>query len=370
MGVGYNLNLVQWSKGEYANANQKQDDYLVMQNQGVPFDTDEHGNTVGTATTLSGSVVNGLQQYKASGVLQGPNDSDFISFVANSGTLNIDVKSLGVNIGNADLLISLLDPAGNQLAQSNNLETMGTALSFNAPAQGTYVLKVEGTGKGDPLGTGYTKYGSVGYWSATINAQVTSGNLPPTARISADKVSGTAPVAVGFSAAGSTDPEGTNLTYSWSFGDGTSATGINVSKTYQAAGTYTASVLVTDAGGLTSSASININVTAPVTQTAMSVASIQMTGAVQKTQRYANATVTIRDSSGNLVPGATVTGSWSGAVSGTASGITGSNGQITFKSPNSKRSGTFTFTVNSVSKTGFVYQPASNVMTSNSVTVQ
>lgn len=370
MGVGYNRNLVQWSKGEYANANQKQDDYLVMQNQGVPFDTDEHGNTVGTATTLSGSVVNGLQQYKASGVLQGPTDSDFISFVANSGTLNIDVKSLGVNTGNADLLISLLDPAGNQLAQSNNLETMGTALSFNAPAQGTYVLKVEGTGKGDPLGTGYTKYGSVGYWSATINAQVTSGNLPPTARISADKVSGTAPVAVNFSAAGSTDPEGTNLTYSWSFGDGTSATGINVSKTYQAAGTYTASVLVTDAGGLTSSASININVTAPVTQTAMSVASIQMTGAVQKTQRYANATVTIRDSSGNLVPGATVTGSWSGAVSGTASGITGSNGQITFKSPNSKRSGTFTFTVNSVSKTGFVYQPANNTDTSKSVTVQ
>jgi PKD repeat protein len=370
MGVGYNRNLVQWSKGEYANANQKQDDYLIMQNQGVPFDQDEHGDTVGTATALSGSVINGLQVFKANGVLQGPSDSDHISFVANAGTLTIDVKSLGVNTGNADLLISLLDSSENLLAQSNNLDTLGTSLSFNLQQSGTYFLKVEGTGKGDPLGTGYTKYGSVGYWNATINAQLTSGNLPPSARITADKTAGEAPLVVNFSAAGSADPEGTNLTYSWSFGDGSSATGITASKTYQAAGSYTASVLVTDAGGLTGSASQNITVTAPVEQTTMSVASIEMTGGLQKAQRFANAAITIRDSSGKIVPSATVTGSWSGAVSGTASGITGSNGQITFKSPNTKRGGTFTFTVSSVSKSGFVYQPGSNVMTSNSVTVQ
>jgi len=370
MGVGYSRNLVQWSKGEYANANQKQDDYLVMQNQGVPFDADEHGNSAGTATALSGSVVNGLQQFKANGVLQGPNDSDHVSFVANAGTLNIDVKSLGTNTGNADLLVSLLDSSGGVLAQSNSLDTMGTALSFNLPQQGTYVLKVEGTGKGDPLGTGYTKYGSIGYWNATINAQVSSGNLPPSAQISADKTSGEAPLVVNFSAAGSTDPEGSSLSYSWTFGDGTTATGLTVSKTYQAAGSYAASVLVTDAGGLSSSASQTINVTAPVTQTAMSVASIQMTGVVQRNQRYANAVVTIRDSSGNVVPSATVSGAWSGAVSGNASGVTGNNGQITFKSPNSKRGGTFTFKVNSVSKSGFVYQPVNDVMNPNSVTVQ
>ncbi|HEX4856448.1 MAG TPA: PKD domain-containing protein [Limnobacter sp.] len=368
MGVGYNKNLVQWSKGEYANANQFQDDYLVMQGRGVPFDLDEHGNTAGSATVLSGSVVNGLQQYRTNGILQGPLDSDHVSFTANSGSVSIDVKSLGNTIGNADLLVSLLDSQGNVIAQSNNPDTLGTLLTFNLPAQGTYVLKVEGTGKGDPLGTGYTKYGSIGYWSAVINAQSTIGNLPPAAQISADKTSGTAPLPVNFSARGSSDPEGTSLTYAWDFGDGTSASGLDVARTFQAAGTYTVSVRVTDAGGLSSSASLNVNVTAPVVQTAMYVASIQVTGVTQKTQRYANATVTIRDDKGNLVPGVNLSGSWSGVVSGSFTGTTGTNGQFTFKSPTSKNRGTFTFTVNSASKSGFVYNPNLNVMTSNSVT--
>lgn len=370
MGVGYNRNLVQWSKGEYANANQKQDDYFVMQNQGVPFDIDEHGNSPGSASILNGVVVNGLQQFKATGILQGPNDSDYVSFNSNAGSITIDAKPLSTNTGNADLLVTLFDSGGQVLAQSNNSETLGTALSYNASTQGTYILKVEGTGKGDPLATGYTKYGSIGYWSVVINAQVIAGNLPPTARISADRLSGEAPLLVNFSAAGSTDPEGTALSYAWDFGDGTSAIGVSVSKTFQAAGSFPVSLTVTDTSGLSGSATQTISVSAPATQTKMSVAGILMTGVVQKTQRYANATVTIRDANGNVVPGATVAGSWSGIVSGGGSGVTGTNGQIILKSPNAKRGGTITFTVNSVTKTNFVYDPAGNASTTASVTVQ
>lgn len=370
MGVGYGKNLVQWSKGEYANANQKQDDYLVMQGRGVPFDVDEHGDSVPTATALSGSVVNGLQQYKATGILQGPNDTDYISFSANAGAIAIDINPLSANLGNADLLISLLDTQNTVLAQSNAIETLGTSLSFNLPAQGTYILKVEGSGKGDPLATGYTKYGSVGYWSVLVNAQATSGNLAPTAQISADKTTGTAPLNVNFSALASTDPEGSTLSYHWDFGDGTNATGPTTTKTYQSAGNYTASVRVTDTGGLSSSASVSINVTAPVSQVVMSVFNISMGGMHRKVQRSATATVTIQDDKGNPVSGATVSGNWSGAVSGQSTGTTGTDGRIIFKSPNAKKGGTFTFTVNAVNKAEFVYDPALNVMTSNSVTVQ
>lgn len=370
MGVGYGKNLVQWSKGEYANANQQQDDYLVMQGRGVPFDVDEHGDSVSTATALSGSVVNGFQQYIASGILQGPNDSDYLSFSGNAGAVVIDVKPLSANLGNADLLISLLDAQNTVLAQSNAIETLGTSMTFNLPSQGTYILKVEGSGKGDPLATGYTRYGSVGYWKALINTQATSGNLPPTAQISADKTSGTAPLAINFSALASTDPEGSALTYHWDFGDGATATGPTTGKIYQAAGNYTASVRVTDAGGLSSSASISINVSAPVSQTAMSVSNISMSGIVRKVQRAATATVTIRDDKGNIVPGATVSGAWSGVVSARLTATTGTDGQIVFKSPNAKKGGTFIFTVNSVTKPEFVYDPVLNVMTSNSVTIQ
>lgn len=368
MGVGYNKNLVQWSKGEYANANQLQDDYLVMQGRGVTFDADEHGDSTGTATALSGSTVNGFQQYRASGILQGPVDTDHVSFIANAGSVSIDVQPLGSTSGNADLLISLLDAQGNLLAQANNPETLATSLSFNLPAAGTYVLKVEGTGKGDPLSTGYSRYGSIGYWSAIINAQVQVSNRAPTAQLSADKTSGTAPVAINFTARGSSDPEGGALTYAWDFGDGSTDTGVDVSKTYQAAGTYPVSVRVTDAGGLSSAASLTVNVTAPVIQPSMYVASIQMSGFTQRLQRYATATVTIRDNQGNVVPGVSISGRWSGVVSASLSGTTGADGRVVLKSPTSRSRGTYTFTVNSASKTGFVYNPTANVMTSNSVT--
>jgi len=371
MGVGYNKNLVQWSKGEYANANQKQDDYLVMQGRGVPFDVDEHGNTIGNATALVGSVVNGLNEYRAAGILQGPTDTDYVSFVANAGSFRADLQPLSATMGNLDILASLLDAQGNVLAQSNSETTLATLLQFDLPVQGTYFLKVEGTGKGDPLTTGYTRYGSTGYWSALIKAQAVIGNQAPTARISSDKTTGTAPLAVTFSAASSSDPEGSPLTYNWDFADGTVATGVQVSKVYQAAGTFPVSVLVTDTAGLTGSASISINVTATVTQISMAVASISMAGVVQKNQRYANATVTVKDQNGSVVPGVVVNGSWSGAVSGSATGTTGNDGTVVLKSPLSKaRTPTFVFTVTSASKAGHVYDSSKNTLSQNSITLQ
>ena len=45
MGVGYYKALVQWSKGEYATANNVQDDSVVMQSNGLPLRADDHGNT-------------------------------------------------------------------------------------------------------------------------------------------------------------------------------------------------------------------------------------------------------------------------------------------------------------------------------------
>ena len=55
---------------------------------------------------------------------------------------------------------------------------------------------------------------------------------------------------VQFSSAGSNDPDGTALTYLWNFGDGTpTSTAPNPSHTYTAAGTYDATLTVTDESG-------------------------------------------------------------------------------------------------------------------------
>jgi glucose/arabinose dehydrogenase/PKD repeat protein len=90
-------------------------------------------------------------------------------------------------------------------------------------------------------------------------------NRNPIAKASANKTSGPSPLAVTFSSAGSSDPEGGALTYSWNFGDGGTSTAANPSHTYTANGTYTPTLTVRDPQGLTGTASLVVSVgnTAP-----------------------------------------------------------------------------------------------------------
>ncbi len=82
----------------------------------------------------------------------------------------------------------------------------------------------------------------------------------------------------------------------------------------------------------------------------------------------ARATVWIKDENTNNVSGATVTGNWSGATTGSSSGSTGADGKVTLESKSIKGGGTFTFTVTNVSATGYTYNPSMNVETSDSIT--
>ncbi len=98
----------------------------------------------------------------------------------------------------------------------------------------------------------------------SVTVTVGPANRNPVAAISADPTSGPAPLAVSFSAAGSTDPDGDPLGYAWDLdNDGAfdDATGLTASRTYSGVGQKTASVLVTDGRGGSDSKSVNFTVT-------------------------------------------------------------------------------------------------------------
>jgi PKD repeat protein len=82
-------------------------------------------------------------------------------------------------------------------------------------------------------------------------------NNPPTAEFS----SLCADLSCSFDASASSDSDGSIVSYSWDFGDGGTATGINPSHTYGADGTYLVTLTVTDDGGASSSTSQSLTLT-------------------------------------------------------------------------------------------------------------
>ena len=87
-------------------------------------------------------------------------------------------------------------------------------------------------------------------------------NQPPTLSISASPTSGVSPLLVNFASAAS-DPDGYIASYFWNFGDGSTSSSANPAHTY-AAGSYTASLTVTDNAGATATRSVTINASAQV----------------------------------------------------------------------------------------------------------
>lgn len=80
-----------------------------------------------------------------------------------------------------------------------------------------------------------------------------SSNQPPVASFTASPSEGSVPLIVAFSAAASSDPDGSILAYAWSFGDGASGSGVSITHTYSTAGTFTVTLTVTDNRGATGS---------------------------------------------------------------------------------------------------------------------
>jgi glucose/arabinose dehydrogenase/PKD repeat protein len=109
------------------------------------------------------------------------------------------------------------------------------------------------TGMGEPVDLkfgpdGYLYYLSI-YSGGFRRIIYTPGNHAPEVKLTTTSSSGKAPLNVSFSAYGTKDADGDDLTYAWDFGDGTQADGAEAKHVYQTSGQYLARLKVTDAKG-------------------------------------------------------------------------------------------------------------------------
>jgi PKD repeat protein len=89
------------------------------------------------------------------------------------------------------------------------------------------------------------------YGSAT--RAVTLQDRPPFAIFTPSPTTALTGITISFVGTASYDPDGTVVSYSWDFGDGSTASGATASHSYSIAGNYTASLTVTDNSGSTAS---------------------------------------------------------------------------------------------------------------------
>ena len=122
------------------------------------------------------------------------------------------------------------------------------------------------TGAGNPVALEAGPGGDIFYvdmdGGAIHRLLYSAANQPPTARATATPTSGSAPLAVSFDGTGSSDPEGHALTYAWDLdGNGSvDSTSAKPTFTYQATGTYSARLTVTDDHAATDTTSVTITV--------------------------------------------------------------------------------------------------------------
>lgn len=99
--------------------------------------------------------------------------------------------------------------------------------------------------------------------TASTTAEITARpNQAPTAN-AGGPYTGNVNQVITFSSAGSTDPDGDPLTFSWAFSDSTTATGASPTKSFSAAGNYSVTLTVSDGRGGTATAQAQITITAP-----------------------------------------------------------------------------------------------------------
>lgn len=200
MGTGYNRNVSQWSKGDYYQANNTQDDFAVISGK-MAYRPDDHGNAIASATPLTLQYGTNISSTTPDtdpantnrankGVLERNTDMDVFSFVTGTGPVNLSINpwimtSTTTRGGNSDIQVELYSDSGARLLTTNPVSTTYSRIQINL-TEGVYYLSIRGMGNGDPFSstpTGYTSYGSVGQYFISGSVVPSGLIIPPKAQL-------------------------------------------------------------------------------------------------------------------------------------------------------------------------------------------
>lgn len=170
------------------------------------------------------------------------------SFTAGAGTVAMVVGTGGQLLYD----VNAADPEAGYFAATSGLNANPTYGFLDLHATGDTLRASFVRGAGATLADSFT-----------ITRAATPANQPPVASFTTSCPTLTCT----FDASGSTDPDGTVASYAWTFGDGTTGSGVRPSHAYAAAGSYPVTLTVTDSGGATAQRTLNVAPTAPTTTT-------------------------------------------------------------------------------------------------------
>ena len=171
MGVGFYQPVTQWSKGEYVDATNVEDDLAIIASHGLSIRNDEDDNSEKTARIIK-------ENQGFGGVITTSGDIDYFSFTPNvsadftfaasAATLSPDLdinltiypvgKAASKTVFNPPLVISSTDI----------VDGLSVNASMKLIAGTTYIITIDGA----PLSTtssAYTAYGSIGTYKLSVN---------------------------------------------------------------------------------------------------------------------------------------------------------------------------------------------------------
>lgn len=176
MGVGFFQPVTQWSKGEYQEADNLEDDFAVMQSYGLRLRVDEDQNSEESARAIK-------ENQSLGGVIAAASDKDYFLFTPKKSSDYLFAVSTATLSPNLDVNFTLYPI--NKISEkvvinpplvvngADVIQGLSVRYSRQLKSGTSYILVIDGQSASNSSRSAFTNYGSIGTYKFTI----TVGNV-------------------------------------------------------------------------------------------------------------------------------------------------------------------------------------------------